>query len=104
MTAEDQTTPTARAAEKLRRGPGVSPATGRTPRGLARRILLRALRPYTHHQHELDAQLVAVLGEQQAAIERHAEQLERLEELARELILTVETLRREAARADDRQR
>jgi SAM-dependent methyltransferase len=99
MTAEDQTTPTARAAETLRRGPGVAPAPGRGPRALLRRALLRLLRPYTHHQHELDTQLVAALRSQQAGLERHTEQIERLEELARELILTSESLRRASADA-----
>ncbi len=94
MTAEDQTTPTARAAETLRRAPGVAPVPGRGPRVFLRRLLLRVLRPYTHHQHELDTQLVAALRHQQSAIERHTEQIERLEELARELILTAESLRR----------
>jgi SAM-dependent methyltransferase len=60
---------------------------------------LRALRPYTHHQHELDTQLVAALRSHQAGLERHAEQIERLEELARELILTAESLRRASADA-----
>jgi SAM-dependent methyltransferase len=99
MTAEDQTTPTARAAETLRRGPGAATAPGRGPRAFLRRVLLRALRPYTHHQHELDTQLVAALRGQQAAVERHTEQIERLEELARELILTAESLRRASADA-----
>jgi SAM-dependent methyltransferase len=99
MTAEDQTTPTARAAETLRRGPGAAPVPGRGPRAFLRRLLLRMLRPYTHHQHELDTQLVAALRHQQSAIERHTEQIERLEELARELILTAESLRRASADA-----
>jgi SAM-dependent methyltransferase len=62
-----------------------------------RRVLLRALRPYTHHQRELDTQLVAALRSHQAGLERHTEQIERLEELARELILTAESLRRDIA-------
>jgi len=99
MTAQDQTTPTARAAETLRRGPGVAPAPGRGPRARLRRVLLRLLRPYTHHQHELDTQLVAALRSHQAGLERHSEQIERLEELARELILTAESLRRASSDA-----
>lgn len=99
MTAEDQTTPTARAAETLRRSPGAAPVSGHGPRAFLRRLLLRVLRPYTHHQHELDTQIVAALRHQQSAIERHAEQIERLEELARELILTAESLRRASADA-----
>jgi SAM-dependent methyltransferase len=99
MTAEDLTTPTARAAETLTRRLGSFPAPGRGPRAFMRRVLLRALRPYTHHQHELDTQLVAALRYQQSALERHTEQIERLEELARELILTAESLRRASADA-----
>ncbi len=99
MTAEDQTTPTARAAETLRRRPSAATAPGRRPRAFLRRMLLRALRPYSHHQHELDTQLVAALRHQQAGMERHTEQIERLEELARELILTAESLRRASADA-----
>ncbi|HEY2282784.1 MAG TPA: methionine biosynthesis protein MetW [Solirubrobacteraceae bacterium] len=99
MTAEDQTTPTARAAETLRRGTGAAHMSGRGPRAFLRRLMLRALRPYTHHQHELDGLLVAALRHQQAGLERHTEQIERLEELARELILTAESLRRAGADA-----
>lgn len=99
MTAEDQTTPTARAAETLKRGPGAATIPGRGPRAFLRRVLLRALRPYTHHQQELDTLLVAALRGQQVGLERHTEEIERLEELARELILTAESLRRASADA-----
>lgn len=99
MTADDQTTPAGRAAELLRRGPSAPPAPhGRGVRGAVRRCLLRAMRPFTHHQRELDAEIVAALGRQQAELEyvreRHSEQIERLEQLARELIRTAESLRR----------
>ncbi len=56
------------------------------------------MRPFTHHQRELDVEIVAALGHQQAELEhvreRHGEQIERLEQLARELIRTAESLRR----------
>src|SRR5579862_3895281 len=99
MTAEDQTTPTARAAETLRRGAGAATMPERGPRAFLRRVLLRVLRPYTHHQQELDTQLMAALRSHQAELERHTEQIERLEELARELILTAESLRRASSDA-----
>jgi SAM-dependent methyltransferase len=99
MTADDQTTPAGRAAELLRQGPAA--AQGRGLRGTVRRGLLRAMRPFTHHQRELDAEIVVALERQQAELERvrerHSEQIERLEELARELILTAESLRRASA-------
>jgi hypothetical protein len=54
MTAEIQTTPAAHAGELLQRGaervPG-SPQGGW--RGFVRRTVLRAMRPYTHHQREV---------------------------------------------------
>lgn len=99
MTTEEKTTPTARAAETLRRQAGLAPPPGRGPRALARRALVRALRPYSHHQRELDGQIVAALRDQQAALERHGERIERLEGLVRELILTAESLRRASADA-----
>jgi SAM-dependent methyltransferase len=99
MTADDQTTSAARAAELLRQGPSAPSAPhGRGLRGAVRAGLLRAMRPFTHHQYELDGEIVAALGRQQAELEhvreRHTEQIERLEQLTRELILTAESLRR----------
>jgi SAM-dependent methyltransferase len=107
MTAEIQTTPAAHAGELLQRGaervPG-SPQGGW--RGFVRRTVLRAMRPYTHHQREVDVELVAAVQRvweaQEHVAERHAEQIERLEKLARELILTAESLRRMAAGAEAR--
>lgn len=99
MTADSQITPTDRAAELLGRGPGVqSGRHGRGLRGAVRKTLLRAMGPFTHYQRELDAEIMAALGRQQAELEhlseRHTEQIERLEEIARELIRTAESLRR----------
>jgi SAM-dependent methyltransferase len=103
MTAEDETTPTAHAAELLGRGPAGARAPMRPLRRALRRVLLRAMRPFTHHQRELDTEIVAALGRQQAELEhlreRHSEQIELLEQLARELILTAESLRRASADA-----
>jgi 2-polyprenyl-3-methyl-5-hydroxy-6-metoxy-1,4-benzoquinol methylase len=104
MTAENQTSPVARASELLQRGPELAP--GRPPRGLRgalRWAVLRALGPYAHHQRELDGELVAAMHRlwqsHQHVAERHGEQIERLEQLMRELILTAESLRRAAGDA-----
>ncbi len=99
MTAEDQTTPTARAVELFQRGPAPAPALRRGRlRGALRGGLLRAIRPYTHYQRELDAELVAAIAGLQGELEhvraRHSEQIERLEQFVYELILTAESLRR----------
>jgi 2-polyprenyl-3-methyl-5-hydroxy-6-metoxy-1,4-benzoquinol methylase len=104
MTAENQITPIARAGELLQRGPEFTP--GRPQGGLRaalRRALLRAIGPFTHHQRELDGEILDAVHRlwesQEHVAERHAEQIERLEQLARELILTAESLRRAAAGA-----
>jgi SAM-dependent methyltransferase len=104
MNADDQITPLARAAEFVQRGPAPSPTLGRhTPRGLLRRVVLRLIHPLTHHQREVDGEIVGALRQQEAELEhvaeRHSEQIERLEDLARELILTAEQLRKDAAEA-----
>ncbi len=101
MTAEDQTTPLARAAEFVQRGPAPVPGlSARSPRGLLRRVVLRLMHPFTHHQREVDGEIVGALRQQEAELEhlaeRHSEQIERLEDLARELILTAEQLRKDA--------
>jgi SAM-dependent methyltransferase len=101
MTADDQT-PVTRAAELVQRGAApASVLSRRSPRRLARRIVLRLIHPYVHHQREVDGELVGALRYQEAELdhvaERHSEQIERLEELVRELILTAELLRKAAA-------
>ena len=86
MTADDQTTPAVQAAQPLPR-----------PRAIARRVLWRVARPYARRRGR-EAELAAALGRLEADFEhvreRHTEQIERLEELVRELILTAESLRR----------
>ncbi|HTA96341.1 MAG TPA: class I SAM-dependent methyltransferase [Solirubrobacteraceae bacterium] len=106
MTADDQTTPLARAAEFVQRGPAPVPGLGpRSPRGLLRRVVLRLIHPFTHHQREVDGEIVGALRQQEAELEhlaeRHSEQIERLEDLARELILTAEQLRKDAVEVSD---
>src|SRR5262245_24699191 len=101
MTTEDQTTPAARSAELLRRGPTPFQAPNRRRLRLALRSgVLRLIRPYTFYQRELDAQVVAALQHQEAELERigmrHADRIEWLEKLVRELIFTSESLRRAA--------
>lgn len=102
MTAEDQMTPIARSAELLQRGPEYAAAPPRRRfRRVVRSGLLRAIRPYTHYQRELDAEVVGAIQRQQAELEhvrlRHSEQIERLEQFVRELVLTAESLRRATA-------
>jgi SAM-dependent methyltransferase len=71
---------------------------------------LRLIRPYTFYQRELDAEVVAALQRQESLLEgqeaelervrmQHADQIEWLEKLVRELIFTAESLRRSAARS-----
>ena len=98
MNAEDETTPTARAAELLSHAPADAQAPRRSVRGSLRRLLLRVMRPYAHHQRLLDAELLEALRGQEAMLaavrERHGERIERLEQLVVELIHTAESLRR----------
>jgi hypothetical protein len=108
MSSAHDDTPIERLAELLGRGPG--PAPGRTfgerVRRRLRGTLLRGLRPYSIHQAELDAATLEVLRRHDARLrwvsERHGEQIDRLEDAVRELILAAESLRRgveQAARA-----
>jgi 2-polyprenyl-3-methyl-5-hydroxy-6-metoxy-1,4-benzoquinol methylase len=103
MSAENQTPPSAieRVGELVQRGAQLAP--GRPERGLRaalRAAALRAMGPYVHHQRELDGEIVGALQRlweaQSHVAERHAEQIERLEQLACELIRTAESLRRVA--------
>jgi hypothetical protein len=77
----------------------------RRPREIARRVLWRLARPYAR-QRTRDAEMAAAVGRLQADLEhvreRHTEQIERLEELVRELVLTAEALRRAGAAHEDR--
>jgi SAM-dependent methyltransferase len=104
MKADEETTPTARAAELLERGPGRAARRRQPLRGLARRIMLRAMRPFSYHERMLDAEIVAALRRHEGAFQRQEavleklaertdERLERLEHLARELIFTADALR-----------
>jgi SAM-dependent methyltransferase len=104
VTSEDRTSHAARAGELLQRGAELAPGRpqGRV-RAALRRAVLRAIGPFTHHQRELDREIIGALNRQEEMLaylsERHSEQIERLEQLARELILTAESLRRVATGA-----
>jgi hypothetical protein len=67
-------------------------------RPLARRVIWRVARPYARrrrHQAEVEGSLARLRSDFEHVSERHSEQIERLEDVTRELILTAETLRRE---------
>jgi seryl-tRNA synthetase len=94
MTVDDQITARARVA-----GPA------HAVRGLARRALWR-LAPAYARRRSRKAALAATVQRLQADFEhvskRHGEQIERLEDLARELVSTAESLRREIAQRERR--
>jgi hypothetical protein len=96
MTAEDQTRSATRNAPPLQR---LRPRLRR----IARRALLRAAPPYARHRAR-QAATATTLARLQDDFEhvrkRHTEQIERLEDLVRELVLTAEALRRGGSRED----
>ncbi|HEY2436115.1 MAG TPA: hypothetical protein VGH93_02980 [Solirubrobacteraceae bacterium] len=72
-------------------------------RDTARRVLRRLARPYLRgrgREAELAAAVSRIQGELEHIRERHGEQIERLEELVRELIATAESLRRAVSEHD----
>jgi hypothetical protein len=80
--------------------PGARGRLGRT----ARRWLLRAFPPYARYsarQASTAAALERLERDVKHVRERHTEQIERLEDLVRELVATAEALRREVARKAD---
>jgi SAM-dependent methyltransferase len=95
MTADDQTRPATHLASSIRL----------RLRSLLRRLALRFVGPYVR-QRAREAELAASVGRLQAELEhmgtRHTEQIERLEDLARELIATAEALRRRVSDTDAR--
>jgi SAM-dependent methyltransferase len=90
-------TATARSAEVLARGPAAASTDTFKQRARARlrTALLRALRPYSVYQRELDQAIIE-------ALERQGEQLERLEILADDLIAAADALRRRVALTERR--
>ncbi len=96
MTTDDETMPAARSAQPLRTFRG-------RLRALARSVLWRVARPYARRRaRRVDAfaRLARVETELEFVGERHGEQIERLEDLVRELIHTAESLRRGVADVD----
>ena len=95
MPADDQTRLATRLAQPLRR-------SRQRLRSVARRGLRRVARPYARRRSRR-ADTVARLGRVETELEhvgeRHSEQIERLEDLVRELVLTAEALRRELTQA-----
>jgi len=93
MTVEDQT-----------RHAAGSPASIRL-QAVARRALQRLAPPYARYR-ERQAGLHATIARLEADVEhvreRHTEQIERLEDLVRELVATAESLRRAASHDRDR--
>jgi O-antigen chain-terminating methyltransferase len=93
MTIDHQTSPAIRLAPPLRR----------RLRSLAGRLAPRLMGAYLH-QRAREADMAASVGRMQSELEhigtRHAEQIERLEDLSRELIATAEALRRRISDAD----
>ena len=98
MNAEDQTRQAIAIADS-------SQHPRRGARALARRVLWRVAGPYARRRTR-EAEMAGALARVQADLEhlreRHTEQIERLEELVRELILTAESLRRAATAREDR--
>jgi hypothetical protein len=91
MTADDQIRPAARAAQMLQR----LRHPRRAARGLARRLSRGGAR---------EAELAAAVGRLEDGLrhvrERHGEQIERLEDMVRELVRATESLRRARAQND----
>jgi hypothetical protein len=93
MTADDQTRPAMPIAQSPR-GPR------RRLREFARRALPRVAPSYARHRAraiELEATVRRMEADFEHVRERHTEQIERLEDLVRELVLTAESLRRRLA-------
>jgi hypothetical protein len=90
MTADDQTiTPAAGVARLIR-------SARERVRASAPDALLRLARPYVHRRSGAAsaAELVHLKSDFEHVSERHTEQIERLEDLVRELVLATEALRR----------
>ncbi len=90
MTPDDQITAQARVAGPVRGA-----------RALARRALWR-LAPGYARRRGLAAAVERLQADFDHVSKRHGEQIERLEELTRELVTTAESLRREIARRESR--
>ena len=86
--------------------PEQPPGAGRGLRAIARRVLWRFAPAYASRRAgrgELAAKLARLEADFDHLATRHAEQIERLEDLVRELILAVESLRRAAPSHEPRE-
>jgi hypothetical protein len=90
MTADNPTRRTARLVRSLQ-------GSRQRLRSLARGALWRWARPYARRRARR-AEAARSLSRLESVVERHSEQIERLEDLGREIVLTAESLRREIAR------
>ena len=94
MTVDDQTTPATR----------LVPAVRVRLRSLLRTLARRYAGPYVR-QRAREAEMAGSVGRLQAEVKhigtRHTEQIERLEDLARELVATAEALRRRVSDANE---
>jgi hypothetical protein len=84
----------------------LAPSRRRLPE-VARRGLARAVPPYARYrarQATFAATLTRLESELKHIRKRHTEQIERLEDFVRELVLTAEALRDEIARREDASR
>jgi hypothetical protein len=85
--------------------PSLQPS--RRLRQIARRAIWLVARPYASRRAR-DTQTAARVGRLEAELEhlreRHTEQIDRLEELVRELVLTAESLRRATSQGEARTR
>lgn len=99
MTAYDQTTDADASPAKRPRG------SRSRLRPLSRRVLRRIARPYIRRRNRaiaLAATVARLEADMESLRERHGEQIERLEDLVRELVLTAEALRAAVASLEQR--
>ena len=97
MTDEDQTIGATRDAQP-------PPPTRPDWRGVARRWLRLLAGPYARRrtrEADMARTLARLDADFQHVRQRHTEQIERLEDIARELVLAVEAVRHASARRDD---
>jgi SAM-dependent methyltransferase len=86
--------PTAWIAELVTRGPTAPPrARAARLRRLARKGLLRALRPYSAHQHQVNEAILGELERQTERMDRETQRIDRETGLMRELQLLVDSQR-----------
>lgn len=98
MSPREHSPSLAQLRELVARGPAPSEAHS-LPARARRRLrgaLLRALRPYSYYQYEINARVLSLLGEE----EHDGRRIWRLEALAEDVVAAVESLRRRTAPFD----